>query len=155
LPDIRLGQTRALLLILPRMKTHIFLKGFAALILFAPLSAMAEDDSPLAKQMEALNDAYKGFRKEKDAAKGAVQAREAQLALARGFQETPPMLAKMPDGPEKTKAAAQYRAMMAATLVKLCEKCATKATTSSWKTRSDARRRTHSITTLVPGFTLE
>jgi soluble cytochrome b562 len=121
LPDIRLGQTRALLLILPRMKTHIFLKGFAALILFAPLSAMAEDDSPLAKQMEALNDAYKGFRKEKDAAKGAVQAREAQLALARGFQETPPMLAKMPDGPEKTKAAAQYRAMMAATLVKLCE----------------------------------
>jgi soluble cytochrome b562 len=117
---IPLGQTRDLLLVLRRMKTHIILKGFAALLLFSPLAAMA-DDSPLAKQMEALDDAFKGFRKEKDAAKGAAQAREAQQALIRGFGETPLMLTKMPDGPEKETAAAQFRVMMAAVLVKLCE----------------------------------
>ena len=103
------------------MKTHMILKGFAALLLLAPLTAMADRESPLAKQMGALDDAYKGFRKEKDAAKGAAQAREAQQALIRSFGETPPMLAKMPDGPEKEKAAAHYRTMMAAVLVKLCE----------------------------------
>ena len=110
-----------LLLVLPRMKTHLLLKSFAALLLLSPMTAIADEDSPLAKQMEALDDAFKGFRREKDAAKGAEQARAAQLALVRGFVETPPMLAKMPDGPEKAKAAAQYRAMMAAVLVKLCE----------------------------------
>jgi hypothetical protein len=120
-PQIPLGQIRTLLLVLSRMKSRIFLTGFAALFLFSPMSAMAESDSPLAKQMEALDDAYKGFRREKDPAKGAAQAREAQQALIRGFVETPPMLAKMPAGPEKEKAAAQYRAMMAAVLVKLCE----------------------------------
>lgn len=120
-PKIPLGKTCDLLLVSPRMKTRILLKGFAALILFAPMSAIAADDSPLAKQMESLDDAYKGFRKEKDAAKGAAQAREAQQALIRGFAETPPMLAKMPDGQEKEKAAAHYRTMMAAVLVKLCE----------------------------------
>jgi soluble cytochrome b562 len=103
------------------MKTRIFLIGFAALFFLAPLSAMADGDSPLAKQMEALDDAFKAFRKEQDGTKGAAQAREAQQALIRAFAETPPMLTKMPDGPEKAKAAAQYRAMMAAVLVKLCE----------------------------------
>jgi hypothetical protein len=115
-----LGQTRDLLLGLRRMKTHIILKGFAALLLFSPLAAMG-DDSPLAKQMEALDDAFKGFHREKDAAKGAAQAREAQQALIRGFAETPMILSKMPDGPEKEQAAAQFRVMMAAVLVKLCE----------------------------------
>jgi soluble cytochrome b562 len=103
------------------MKTRIFLIGSAALFLLAPMSAVADSDSPLAKHMEALDDAYKGFRREKDPAKGAAQAREAQQALIRGFAEIPTMLAKMPDGPEKEKAAAQYRTMMAAVLVKLCE----------------------------------
>jgi hypothetical protein len=120
-PEIPLGQARDLVLVLSRMKTRILLKGFAALILFVPLSAVADGDSPLAKQMESLDDAYKGIRKEKDAAKGAAQAREAQQALIRSFAETPSMLAKMPDGPEKEQAAAHYRVMMAAVLVKLCE----------------------------------
>jgi soluble cytochrome b562 len=103
------------------MNSRIMLKGFAALVLFAPLSAMADGDTPLAKQMEALDDAYKGFRREKDASKGAAEARNAQQALIRGFAETPTMIARMPDGPDKEKAAAKYRAMMAAVLVKLCE----------------------------------
>jgi hypothetical protein len=79
------------------------------------------DDSPLAKQMEALDDSYKAFRKTEDAAQGAVMAREAQTHVAKGLTHVPAMLAKMPEGPARAKAEASYRLMMGQLYVKLCE----------------------------------
>jgi soluble cytochrome b562 len=91
-----------------------------AACLTAPFLA-AEEETPLGKQMESMNDAYKAFRRETDPAKGAALAREAQQAVAKGLMEIPAMLAKMPEGPPKAKAAAEYRKMMGKLFVSLCE----------------------------------
>lgn len=79
------------------------------------------EDTPLGKQMESMNDAYKAFRKETDPAKGAALAREAQEAVAKGFSELPELVKKMPEGPAKAKASAEYRKMMGKLYVALCE----------------------------------
>jgi soluble cytochrome b562 len=99
------------------MKTRLFLLAAAACLLL-PVRA---DDTPLGKQMDAFNDAYKAMRKETDPAKGAALAREAQEAILKSFTELPAMLAKMPDGPDKAKAAAEYRKMISRVLVAVCE----------------------------------
>ena len=85
------------------------------------LPVTADVETPLAEKMEVLNDAYKGFRREKDPVKGAVAAREAQQALVKTLDEIPEMVAKMPDGPAKKKAASEYRKMMGKLYVSLCE----------------------------------
>ncbi len=100
------------------MKSKIILFACASLVLAPVLRA---HDSPLGKQMEAMNDAYKAFRKETDPAKGAALAREAQEAVAKGLTGVPELVAKMPDGAEKAKAAAAYRKMMGQLYVALCE----------------------------------
>lgn len=100
------------------MKSRLMLMACAALVAAPVLHA---DDTPLGKQMEAMNDAYKAFRKETDPAKGAALAREAQDSVAKGLSELPEMLKKMPDGPDKAKAAAEYRKMMGKLYVALCE----------------------------------
>ncbi|MFD2256067.1 cytochrome b562 [Luteolibacter algae] len=81
----------------------------ASLMLSQP--TMADDDTPLAKQMEAMNDAYKAMRREKDTAKGAALAREAQDAMIKAISEVPTMVSDMPEGAPKSKASAEYRAM--------------------------------------------
>ena len=70
------------------------------------------DDTPLAKQMEILNDAYKAIKKEQDPAKGAAFAKEAQDAMIKAIVELPEMVKAMPEGPDKAKASAEYRKMM-------------------------------------------
>lgn len=72
----------------------------------------AADDTPLAKQMEILNDAYKAIKKEQDPAKGAALAKEAQDAMVKAILELPEMVKAMPEGPDKAKASAEYRKMM-------------------------------------------
>jgi hypothetical protein len=101
-----------------RMKKSLMLLGCAACLL-VPVSA--DEETPLGKQMEAFNDAYKAFRKETDPGKGAALAREAQQAVIKGLSELPAMLTKMPEGPDKAKAAAEYRKMMGQAFVALCE----------------------------------
>lgn len=103
------------------MKIRMMLLGCAVCLLGSVVAAEDQKDSPLAKQMEVVNDAYKAIRKESDPAKGAALAREAQQALLKGIIETPEMLAKMPDGPAKAKASAEYRKMMGRVFVTLCE----------------------------------
>lgn len=88
----------------------LILCGFAAALMFVQ-PAMA-DDTPLAKEMDAMNDAYKAMRRETDPAKGAALARQAQDAMVRGIVELPEMVKAMPDGPDKAKASASYRKMM-------------------------------------------
>jgi len=92
------------------MKTKFLIATCAASLVFVlPSSA---DDTPLAKQMDVMNDAYKAMRREQDPAKGAALAREAQDAMVKAITETPEMVKAMPDGPDKAKASAAYRQMM-------------------------------------------
>jgi soluble cytochrome b562 len=86
-----------------------------------PLPISAEEETPLGKQMEAMNDAYKAFRRETDPVKGAAQARDAQQAALKSASEVPTMLTKMPDSPEKAKALLEYRKMMGKLFVSFCE----------------------------------
>lgn len=88
------------------------------------IPAKAQDDkehTPLGKQMEAMNDAFKAFRKETDAAKGAAQAREAQEALIKGMVEIPALIKDMPEGPDKAKALVKYHKMIGKLYITLCE----------------------------------
>ena len=91
----------------------------AALFLM-PVPARA-DDSPLAKEMETLDDAYKAFRRETDPVKGAKAAREAQESVLKAIPLVPAMLEKMPAGEAKEKALASYRLQMGKLFVSLCE----------------------------------
>lgn len=88
------------------------------------IPAKAQDDkehTPLGKQMEAMNDAFKAFRKETDATKGAAQAREAQDALLKGMVEIPALIKDMPEGPDKAKALVKYHKMIGKLYITLCE----------------------------------
>ena len=96
---------------------------FACLMgMLLPLCAEGDKpESPLARQMSEIDDAYKALKKESDPEKGAAAARVAQQALALGLAELPEMLKKMPDGPAKAAAAAEYRKLMAQCYVVFCE----------------------------------
>lgn len=87
-----------------------------------PLVAEAEKPvPPLASQMSEMDDAYKAMKKETDPEKGAAAARIAQQAVAKGLAELPEMLIKMPEGPAKAAAAAEYRKLMGETYVAFCK----------------------------------
>lgn len=98
---------------------RLILCSFATALMFVQ-PALA-DDTPLAKQMEAMNDAYKAMRRETDPAKGADLARQAQDAMVKGIVELPAMVKEMPEGPDKAKASAEYRKMMGSLIATLAE----------------------------------
>ena len=104
-----------------RMKKLIFPAILLAASVLVPVQVRAQDDSPLAKEMEKVDDAYKGFRKEKDPVKGAAAAREAQEAALKAIPLVPAMIEKMPAGEAKEKAMAGYRLQMGKLFVSLCE----------------------------------
>lgn len=97
----------------------LILCGLAATLMFVQPS-MA-DDTPLAEQMDAMNDAYKAMRRETDPAKGAALARTAQDAMVKGIVELPEMVKGMAEGPEKAKASAEYRKMMGSLITTLAD----------------------------------
>lgn len=109
------------MLFLAHMKKRLLLLGCTMCLLGPVFAADDHEDTPLGKQMEIFNDAYKAFRKETDPVKGAEQVREAQQAVLKGMGELPSMLAKMPDGRDKQMAAAQFRKMMGRLFVTLSE----------------------------------
>ncbi|GAA5130708.1 hypothetical protein GCM10023212_40820 [Luteolibacter yonseiensis] len=95
--------------------------GCAAGLLAAPAIAQDHEHTKLGEQMESMDDAFKGFRRETDAAKGAAQAREAQTATLKATAEIPALIKEMPEGPDKAKASAEYRKQMGKVFVTLCE----------------------------------
>ena len=104
------------------MKKRLFLLCCAASLIWLPAKAEEEkDQTELGKHMEAMNDAFKAFRRETDAVKGAIQAREAEDALLKGMTEIPKLIKEMPEGPEKAKALVTYRKMTGKLYVTLCE----------------------------------
>jgi hypothetical protein len=84
-------------------------------------AAVRADDTPLAEQMELIDDAYKAFRRETDPAKGAKAAREAQDTVLKAIPMVPAMIEKMPAGEAKEKAIAGYRTQMGKLFVTFCE----------------------------------
>lgn len=103
----------------PRMKKHAILLGCALALLWVPASA--EEHTPLGEQMDAVDDGYKGFRRETDPVKGAKEARAAQMATLKATAEIPELIKEMPDGPEKDKAANAYRIAMGKLFLQFCE----------------------------------
>jgi soluble cytochrome b562 len=103
------------------MNPRILLLSATASFFLLPATVMAEDHTALEKQMEAMNDAYKSFRRETDPVKGAISAREAQSAALLSAAEIPKLIKEMPDGPEKTRASLEYRKMVGKLYVSLCE----------------------------------
>jgi hypothetical protein len=79
------------------------------------------DDTPLAEQMDLIDDAYKAFRRETDPVKGAKAAREAQDLVLKAIPLVPAMLEAMPAGEAKEKALVSYRTQMGKLFVSLCE----------------------------------
>lgn len=103
-----------------RMKKQMILMGCVVGLFLTPAMA-ADDETPLAQQMESMNDAFKGFRRETDPVKGATEARAAQTAALKAALEIPIVVKEMPAGPEKDKAANEYRMMMGKLYIVLCE----------------------------------
>jgi soluble cytochrome b562 len=103
------------------MKKTWILLGCAAGLMLVPARAAEEEHTELGKHMEAMNDAFKAFRSETDAAKGAAEARDAQTALLKGMSEVPELIKDMPEGAERAKALAKYKTGVAKLYVTLCE----------------------------------
>ncbi len=95
----------------------------AAGLMLMPARAAEKDkeETPLGKQMEAIDDAFKGFRRETDPMKGAAQARDAQQAALKSAMEIPATLKAMPEGPDKVKALLEFRKMIGKLFVTFCE----------------------------------
>ncbi len=102
------------------MKKHMILFGCALVLAWTPAYA-EEPETPLGKQMEAVNDAFKAFRRETDPVKGVKEAREAQMATLKAAAEVPELVKEMPDGAEKDKAANAYRTQMGQMFISFCE----------------------------------
>lgn len=105
------------------MKFHIFgLALVATLCLSLPVHGEEKEkkETPLGKQMEAMNDAFKAIRKEADPAKGATLARTAQDALLKSLVETPKVIADLPEA-ERAKASANYRTLIGKAFVTFSE----------------------------------
>lgn len=103
----------------PRMKKLLIPVFALGLISLAPVRA--DEDSPLAQQMEALDDAYKAFRREEDPVKGAALAREAQDAVLKAVTITPARVENGGMPVSKEAAMAAYRKQMGQLFVTLCE----------------------------------
>jgi soluble cytochrome b562 len=103
------------------MKKFVIVLSCAVGLLIVPSRAADEKPTALHDQMEAMNDAYKAFRRETDPVKGATQARLAQQAALKSASEVPERVMAMPEGPEKAKALVSYRMMMGKLFVSLCE----------------------------------
>lgn len=117
------GKSRALGSYPERMKFHIFTCALVAILcLSQPVLGQEADkkESPLAKQMEAMNDAYKAIKKETDPAKGATLARTAQDALLKSLAEVPELVTKGAEA-DKAKSVANYRTMIGKAFVSFSE----------------------------------
>lgn len=85
------------------------------------MSVRADDDSPMAKEMDVVNDAYKMLRRTDDAAEGAKLAREAQGGVLKAITMTPPFVEAggHPDG--KEKAMVSFKKQMAQLYITFCD----------------------------------
>ena len=90
------------------------------LVSLLPLRA-DEDQTPLAKTMEAVDDAYKAMRRTEDAAEGAKLAREAQEGVLKAITMSPGLVEKGSHPAGKDKAMVSYKKQMARVYLVFCE----------------------------------
>jgi hypothetical protein len=83
--------------------------------------AASADDSPLAQQMDLIDDAYKAIKRIDDPAAGVKEARAGQAATLKAVTMVPEMVAKMPDGAAKDKEVAAYKAQMGELFLVFCK----------------------------------
>ena len=104
----------------PRMKKFLIPMLLGALMPVMSVRA-DDDDSPLAKEMEVINDAYKSLRRTKDAAEGVKLAREAQAGVLKAVTMTPEFVEAggHPDG--KEKAMVSFKKQMAQLFITFCD----------------------------------
>ena len=133
------------------MKIHflhrfLMVPAFVAGVMFCQpvIADDGEEDTPLAKVMKESSKALKALRKmpKDDWDGGAKQARIAAEGIRKSMEFIPVMVKEMKDGPEKTKAIADYRRLLGLNYAALCglelaylEKDAAKVETaaSAWK----------------------
>lgn len=89
------------------------------MMFLAPLHA--EEDTPLGKQMEEVDDAYKALRRTEDAEEGAKLARTAQDGVLKAITMTPGFIEEGNHPGGKEKAMASYRKQMGQLFVTFCE----------------------------------
>lgn len=99
----------------------MILLGCTMGLMLIPAVHAAEPETPLGKQMEAVDDAFKGFRRETDPAKGAKEARDAQTGVLKAAMEVPALISDMKDGPEKAIALNAYKTAVGKLYISLCE----------------------------------
>lgn len=84
-------------------------------------ASLRADDTPLAKEMEKMDDAYKVMRKTQDADEGVKLAREAQELVLKSIAMTPEFVEKGSHPAGKEKAMISYKKQMARLFVVFCE----------------------------------
>ena len=101
-----------------RMKKFLIPMLLGALM---PVMSVRADDTPLAKEMEVIDDAYKALRRTEDAAEGAKLAREAQAGVLKAITMTPDFVASGGHPGGKERAMAEYKKQMAQLFVVFCD----------------------------------
>jgi len=106
------------------MKNELFGKLFAlcALVGFVGVApVVADEDTPLAEQMETVSGSLKKLRKAESFEAKAALMRDAQAACIQSMQYLPAMFKNIEDAKEKAKATADYRRLLGLTLAGLGE----------------------------------
>ena len=106
------------------MKKETFGKLFAlcALVGFVGVApVVADDETPLAEQMDTVSGSLKKLRKAENFEAKAALMRDAQAACIKAMQYLPAMFKDMKDEKEKAKATADYKRLMGLTLAGLGE----------------------------------
>lgn len=101
-----------------RMKKFLIPMLLGALL---PVMSVRADDSPLAEQMEIIDDAYKALRRTDNAAEGAKLAVEAQNAVLKAATMTPEFIEAGGHPEGKAKAMVSYKKQMAHLFVIFCD----------------------------------
>lgn len=102
-----------------KMKNILFpaILGFAFVV--TPLQA--DEDTPLAEQMDIVSSSLKGLRKAETTADKVKLVQEAQAATIKALAYLPAIFVDIKDEKEKAKATADFKMLVGQSYAKFCE----------------------------------
>lgn len=106
------------------MKINFSIKtlAFASVLGFGMLAPVhADEDTPLAEEMDTLSGSLKGLRKAETPEAKVALVQEAQKATLKSLTYLPMIFKDLKDEKEKAKSTADYKKLVGQTYVKLCE----------------------------------
>jgi len=106
------------------MKFNFSIKTLAVAVVMGMGSmtpVVADDDTPLGKEMDELSGALKGLRKAESWAAKVALAQKGQVATLNSLKHLPVIFKDIKDEAEKKKATADYKRLIGLTYVGLCE----------------------------------